>query len=179
MPYQPRRILTAPARINASTPPTAGRAGDPRAPETPNRSRAPTFTVVDKDRLKRWMNLEIRKTNQATVTTKERLGELIHQEDPSLERRDGSPHTFDPEALERLYEALSPFTRAELELPITFYLSHKAADNCYVQDDTAIRALEQIDVARTSPREGKLWMSTPLARAFARDWPTIAQFLIT
>lgn len=135
--------------------------------------------MVDKDTLKGWMNLEIRKTNQATVTRKPRLATLVSDENPSAPRRDGTTHTFDPDVLERLYEALSAFTRAELELPITFYLSHKAADNCYIQDETAIQALTQLDAAHTTPREGKLWMSTPLARELAREWPTITQFLIT
>ncbi len=134
---------------------------------------------MDEDTLKRWMNLEIRKANRATVSNGERLTELVDQDDPHVEARDGSTHAFDPDTLDRLHDELSPFTRAELTLPITFYLSHKAADSCYVADDTAIHALEQLDVASTSPREGKLWMSTPLARDFARTWPTVAQFLIT
>lgn len=134
---------------------------------------------MDEDTLKRWMNLEIRKANKATVSKGRPLSSLVDEEDPVAQARDGTLHEFDPDTLERLYEALSPLTRVELELPITFYLSHKAADNCYIADEAAITALDQLDISTTEPREGKLWMSTPLARDFAREWPTIAQFVIT
>lgn len=134
---------------------------------------------MDEDTLKRWMNLEIYQTNQATVTQPRFLPELLAEDEPAAEKRDGSIHRFDPDVLDELAEALSPLARIELKLPITFYLSHKTSDDCYVADDAAIEALAQLGVTDTEPRDGKLWLSTPLARRFAKDWPGVAQFLIT
>lgn len=135
--------------------------------------------MVDDDTLKRWMNLEIRSSNKATVTRARPLTELLTEDEPTAEARDGSTHAFDPEVLERLGDELSPLARVELSLPITIYLTHKTSDDCYVAEDAAIEALTQLGVAKTEPRGGKLWMGTALARRFAREWPTIAQFVIT
>lgn len=136
------------------------------------------MTAVDEETLKRWMNVEIRQSNRSTVTRGRPLNELLAEDEPAAEARDGSPHRFDPEVLERLADELSAIARADLRLPITFYMSRRTGDDCYVADDAAIEALTQLDVAKTDPREGKLWMGTALARTFAREWPTIAQFVI-
>lgn len=133
---------------------------------------------IDEDTLKRWTNLEIHKANESIVTNGARLSDLLDLEEPVLEARDGSVHRFDPDALARLDEALSPLVRAELELPITFYRTHDATDSCFVADETAQRALDQLGVATSEPREGKLWMGVALAKDFARNWPGVAQFVI-
>lgn len=134
--------------------------------------------MVDEDTLERWINVEVREVNRATVANGRRLPELLDEDEPSVEARDGSTHRFDPDALERLHEALSPLTRADLKLPITFYRSRKAAESCYVADEAAIEALEQLDVATSEARDGKLWIATALAKDFARRWPGVAQFVI-
>lgn len=154
----------------SGTPGPAGARANPQASES---------ALVDEETLKRWMNLEIYQTNQATVTRARHLTELLAEEEPTAEARDGSIHAFEPAVLEELAEALSPLARVELKLPITVYLSHKAANDCYVADDAAIEALHQLGVTDIEPREGKLWIGTPLARRFAKDWPGVVQFLIT
>lgn len=141
-------------------------------------SQGPPSRRVDEDTLKRWMNVEIRQSNRSTVTRGRPLNELLSEDEPQAEARDGSVHAFDPDTLERLAEELSPIARMDLRLPITFYLTHKVSDDCYVAEDGAIEALTQLDVAKSDPRKGKLWMGTALARSFAREWPTVAQFVL-
>lgn len=134
--------------------------------------------MVDEDTLKRWINVEVRGANRATVTRARPLAELVDEDEPKATARDGTEHVFDPEVLGRLYEALSPIARMDLKLPITIYLSHKSDDSCYVADDAAIEALTQLGMATSDPREGKLWLGRALARRFAKEWPTVTQFVI-
>jgi uncharacterized protein (UPF0216 family) len=133
---------------------------------------------VDDDTLEQWINVEVAEANKAIVSDGVRLSELLAMDEPTATARDGSTHRFDPEALERLREELSPLTRAELELPITFYRDRQASGSCYVADATAQEALDQLGVATSEPREGKLWIGTALAKDFARDWPGLAQFVM-
>lgn len=133
---------------------------------------------IDEDTIERWMNVEIRQANRSTVTRGRPLRELLAEQEPAAEARDGSVHRFEPEVLERLADQLSPIARVDLKLPITFYLSHKTDDSCYVADDGAIEALQQLGIGQAEPRKGKLWMGTAVARGFAKEWPTVAQFVI-
>ncbi len=131
------------------------------------------------DVLRRWMRLEVHGSNASTVTKARELTDLLGEEEPQAQARDGSIHRFDRDALERLAEQLSPLARIEARLPITFYLSHRTSGDCYLMHDHAIEVARQLGLTDSQPRDGKLWVGAALARAFAKEYPTLVQFVIT
>lgn len=132
--------------------------------------------VFDDRTLKKWFALEGHRLNEGLVRSPRPIAELLEQEEPSLATKKGGEHVFDRDTLERFAKGLSPLVRSSIKLPITIYVSHQTQDDGYIQDKHAIRALEQLDLVDTEPRDGKLWMGRPLAYELAKAWPTIFQF---
>ncbi|MDX1612215.1 MAG: DUF61 family protein [Candidatus Thermoplasmatota archaeon] len=133
--------------------------------------------MFDEDKLKKWFQLEGHRVNDALVTRRVPLTELLEMEAPQATTRSGGVHTFDAQALARMAEGLSSLARGQLKLPIHIYEHHEQPTDCYVSDEGAIRALTQLGEVDREPREGKLWMSRPLARELAGRWPTLIQFV--
>lgn len=123
------------------------------------------------------MRLEVGRVNASLVRTPAYLSLLRAQAEPALETKDGGTHRFDKATLDRLFDALSPLTRASLRLPILLYLDHELPGECYVADPVAIEALVQLDAVRARPREGRLWMNLGAARGLVKAWPTVFQFV--
>ena len=134
--------------------------------------------TIDEDTLKRWMSLEVHEANRAVVTKGRRLRQLLQEDEPSAEKRNGEPHDFDPDVLARLNDELSPLVRANVRLPITIYFAHDTETGAYVSHEWAIEALEQLDVTETTEREGRLWMPRSKAMLIAREYPTAFQFML-
>ncbi len=132
--------------------------------------------VFDDRTLKKWFALEGHRLNEGLVRSPRPIAELLEQEEPSLETKTGGEHIFERETVERFAEGLSPLIRSSIKLPITIYLSHQTQHDGYIQDRHAIRALEQLELVDTEPRDGKLWMGRPLAYELTKAWPTIFQF---
>lgn len=157
------------------------RGDDPsrRAPSEPLIVRAAQWSAVVEDRvLKKWMALEMGKVQQAIVRAPQPLRRLVNEDEPTAPTRGGEPHVFDKDVLARLAQRLSPLARSSLRVPILVYMDHETSGDCYVADAAAIDALVQLLDRPTEPRDGKLWMSLPLARRLAQDWPTVFQFVI-
>lgn len=134
--------------------------------------------MVSEDVLERWLKLELGKVHDGLVRGQMPLSTLLAMDEPVAQTKGGQPHPFDAEALEAFAEDLSEETRGRLKLPIFVYLDKDAMGNCYVGDAAAVRALVELDEARTEPRDGKLWMGTALARDLARRYPTLFQFVM-
>lgn len=134
--------------------------------------------TIDEETLRRWMNIEVHETNRAVVTKGRRLRQLLREDEPSAEKRNGEAHEFRPDVLERLDEELSALVRANVRLPITIYFAHDTETGAYVSHEWAIEALEQLDVTETTEREGKLWLSRSKAMTIAQAYPTAVQFML-
>lgn len=132
--------------------------------------------VFDDKTLKKWFALEGHRVNQGLVRSPRPLTELLDQDEPTVPTKDGDAYTFDPETVERFADGLSPLVRSSIKLPITIYFSHKTQHDGYIQDKHAIRAIDQLGLVDTEPREGKLWIGRPLAYELAKAWPTVFQF---
>ncbi len=132
--------------------------------------------VFDDRTLKKWFALEGHRLNEGLVTSPRPIDELLGQDEPSLPTKKGGEHTFDRETVERFADGLSPLVRSSIKLPITIYFSHQTQNDGYIQDKHAIQAIEQLDLADTQPRDGKLWIGRPLAYDLAKAWPTVFQF---
>jgi len=126
------------------------------------------------DTLRRWMSWELHRLNAATVVQPMALSDLLRSAKPHVPTRDGGVHEFDAGALRKLAADVPPHLHHRLRLPITVYEPHDTPGEGYVQDTAAVEALGALGAA-TSPREGRLWMSLPLARVFAERYPTAFQ----
>lgn len=135
--------------------------------------------MVRKDVLERWLKLELGSVHDGLVQAPLPLETLLEMDEPVAKTRSGDPHRFDVDALARFAAALSDDVRGKVKLPVTVYLDREAMGNCYVQDRWAIRALAELDEVDRDPRDGKLWMGTPLARDLARRYPSLIQFVMT
>lgn len=132
---------------------------------------------MDDETFRRWMRLEGASANQSLVATPAPLPSLRAMKDPGLPTRDGGRHAFDPAILARLEAALPILVRHRLRLPITVWEPHDAPGDGYVEDAAAIEALQALGLATTAPRAGRLWMSVPLWRQAAAQWPGCFQTL--
>ncbi|MHB8604599.1 MAG: DUF61 family protein [Thermoplasmatota archaeon] len=130
--------------------------------------------------LDRWMALELNTLYRGLVASPVRLHEVASGAITSLATRAGEPLTFDREAARRLAASLPPLTTRLLRVPITFYVDKDADGAAYLADAEAIEALRAIGwiAESASPRAGKTWLGVPLARAFANEFPTLAQFVL-
>lgn len=133
--------------------------------------------MVDDRVLKRFLALEAHKMNQGLVTEDRRVLTLLLLDDaPAVRARDGRVHRFDPDSLARFAAPLSRLTRARLELPITFRLSHEVVGSCSVDDPVAREALAEAGIVTIARPDRLLWLGVPLARRIAEEHPTIFQF---
>lgn len=134
--------------------------------------------MADEEVLRRWLSLEMGKILETFVPTPRPLLELLREERPTAMTRSGEPHVFDKAALRALGEALPALTRAQLRLPITIHMDNETPGDVYTADPATNDALRTLKVSTTEPREGRLWMSAPLARDFERRHPTLVQFVM-
>jgi uncharacterized protein (UPF0216 family) len=130
--------------------------------------------------LEKWINLEFNKMNQNIVVKHVYLGDMLKKEKPSALTRSGDQHNFDVEALNRLSKDLSELQKNLLKIPITFYFDMRVNDSCYLSDERALEAL--IVNEDLSPlyrfRDGKLWVSRPIAFEISAKYPTLVQFIM-
>jgi uncharacterized protein (UPF0216 family) len=132
---------------------------------------------VEGDGWSRIFGFELHRMHQALVAQPVPLAQLASMAEPSATNRDGSKHAFDKTAVTALAQAVGPGLAARLRVPIRFFDPSESAGSCYVEDPAAIEALQRIGAATTSPREGRMWMSSPLARRLALQYPTLVEFV--
>jgi uncharacterized protein (UPF0216 family) len=127
--------------------------------------------------LERWLRLEMGRLRGPLVRAPRPMDELLASTDPSAPTHDGASHRFDPEELRELARHLPPLVRAQLRLPILFYLTHDLPGDAFTSDAAAARALQALHVTDREPRDGKLWIALPVARNLERRFPTLVQFV--
>lgn len=128
--------------------------------------------------LRRWFSLELGSLLETFVANPRPLLELLREPVPSATTRAGLPHPFDRDRLHAFAHALPALTRAQLRLPLTIHLDHETPGDAYAADPATIEALRVLIPTTTLPRDGRLWLSEPLARDFARRFPTLVQFVV-
>lgn len=131
--------------------------------------------MADDDVLRRWMGLEAHRMTEGNVVQPIALALLLEMPEPTARTRVGGAHAFDRDALARMGERLDILLRHDLRLPMTFYVPHDLPGDAYLEDASAIRALQELGETTAEPRQGRLWMSLPLVVRLRERWPTLVQ----
>lgn len=106
------------------------------------------------------------------------LSQLLREPTPSAVTR-GGEHRFEAAELRALASLLPEWRHGAVLLPMRFWVSHELPGDAYTADDTTIRVLRLLGVTQAPVRDGRLWISEALARAFALRWPSLVQFVMT
>ncbi|KQC06299.1 MAG: hypothetical protein APR55_05010 [Methanolinea sp. SDB] len=130
--------------------------------------------------MKRWMGLEIRKINKAVVAERKTLSALLSEESPSSRTKGGEEYRFDRDVLVRMGEILPKDIKDRLRLPILFYFDSTVADSCFLADETAARALQELgEISRLRSVTGeKVWVGKPIVFAIAAKYRKAVQMVI-
>jgi len=136
--------------------------------------------ITDESVLARWMGLEIARMNEGVVEGQRTLSSLLAEERPAARTRAGAEYLFDRGALSRLGDGLPDDLGKVLKIPILFYLAMDVPDSCYLDDATAVRALQALGELGEGRHltDGRLWVSRAIAYAIARRYPTAVQFAV-
>ena len=124
----------------------------------------------------RWISFELGRLNAGLVVEKKSLSRLLLEAEPSSRTREGDPHPFDREALQRLAAVLTADEATELRLPLTLTLQGES-DEAILTDAIgakALRALEKFDRAFEF-RNGRMAVPHSLAVDMARRYGGVLQ----
>jgi len=129
------------------------------------------------DVLMRWMRMEVSKINDGIVTERKSLAQLLIQERPVARTKSGDEHLFDKETLLFLKNNLPRELHTKLRLPILFFYSMNVPDSCYLNDESAFHALQELGDFSKMRRmqKGKLWVGRSIAYSIMRKYPTVVQ----
>lgn len=134
---------------------------------------------MDEDNvLRRWFTLEMGNMMELFVAHPKPLLELLRETTPAVATKSGQLHIFDTSVLREFADALPALTRAQIRLPLTMHFSHETPGDAYVAEQPSNDAIRTLFPATSPPRDGRLWLSKPLAREFARRYPTLIQFVM-
>lgn len=113
----------------------------------------------------RWISFELGRLNAGLVVEKKSLARLRNEVRPMCRTREGEEHAFDPAVLERFAAVLTTDEAEALRLPITLFVSGDLEDTVYVSEETAARALRQVErFGEAFPyREGRMYLPHSLA----------------
>jgi len=136
--------------------------------------------ISDESVMRKWMGLEIRKINEAVVAERKTLSALLSEESPSSMTKGGDEYVFDRDVLEKMKEMLPKDIRDRLRLPVLFYFDSTVPDSCFLADETAVRALQELgELSRLrSVREGKVWIKKPIVFAIAAKYRKAVQIVM-
>lgn len=136
--------------------------------------------ISDESVMRKWMGIEMRKINDAVVAERKTLSVLLLERYPSSRTKGGEEYVFDRQVLEKMGEALPRDIRDRLRLPILFYFDSTVPDSCFLSDDTAVRALQEL--GELSPlrslREDKVWIGKPIAFSIVTKYRKAAQIVM-
>lgn len=130
--------------------------------------------------LMKWMRVEIGKINKEIVAERKPLSQLLKEEVPSSKTKGGEEHLFDKKMLDVLAEQLPAELHDKLRLPILFFLDNRVEDSSYLNDETAVKALQIMGELSTlrSFEKGKLWVGKSIAYSIMRKYPTVVQIVM-
>ena len=128
----------------------------------------------------KWINLEYRNINKNMVARRLYIYDVIKMEIPKAETKAGEEYLFDKKALKALWKKLNKNLKEELKIPIIFFSDIRVSDSCYLTDESAVEALKHTKDLNPMYRirEGKLWLSKPIAMDIANKYPTLFQFVV-
>lgn len=134
--------------------------------------------MLNESAMEKWFKFEMSKVNSGIVIKKKPLSELVLEETPKTETKDGSVFYFNKNTLSKLQDTL-PTDMHSLRLPISFYTSLDVTGSAYIADKPSFEALK---VMGEFPKvaeliEGKCWLSKILVMDMIKRWPTLIQFL--
>lgn len=136
--------------------------------------------ISDESVMKRWMGLEIRKINESVVAGRKTLSALLSEESPSSLTKGGEEYLFDRDVLVRMGETLPKDIRDRLKIPILFYFDSTVADSCFLADETAVRALQELgEISRLRSATGeKVWVGKPIVFAIIAKYRKAVQIVM-
>lgn len=134
--------------------------------------------ITEETVLTRWMGMEIARINDSVVAGRKTLALLLTAENPRARTKGGGDYHFSREALAPLGAGLTEQTRNAPKLPIIFFFILDIRDSCYLIDETAVKALQDLGDLGFGRRltNGRLWVARAIAYAIARKYPTAIQF---
>ena len=136
--------------------------------------------ISDESVMRKWMGLEMKKINEAIVADRKTLSVLLSEESPSSKTKGGDVYTFDLSVLEKMKEKLPMDIRDRLRLPILFYFDSTVPESCFLSDETAVRALQELgELSRLrSVTEGKVWVGKPIAFSIVAKYKKAVQIVM-
>lgn len=123
------------------------------------------------------MQIEYRNINAGIVTRKRNLADLLREDAPSCETKDGSSYRFDRELLVDLASSLTDDEKESLRLPITLTFNTKLPDHCYIADELASRILRRLENFGPAYQyeDDRMWLPASLGLELTRKYGTIIQ----
>jgi uncharacterized protein (UPF0216 family) len=140
----------------------------------------PPSDFSDESVLKKWMAIEMGRMNDAVVSERRRLSDLLLEKNPSALTRKGKDFSFDCSMLQQLDQRLPEELRRRLLLPVIFYFDSRLADSCFMTDETAMKVFQtlgELSALRTMTN-GKLWIGRAIVFAMIRKYPTMIQIMM-
>ena len=134
--------------------------------------------MLNESAMEKWFKFEMARVNSGIVIKKKALSELVLEEIPRTETKDGSAYYFNKETLLKLKEVL-PYSMHSLRLPISFFTSLDVAGNAYVADKQSFVALKALGEfpEKAELVDGKCWIGKILVMDMIKRWPTLIQFV--
>jgi hypothetical protein len=134
-------------------------------------------SISDETVLTKWMRLEMGKINDGIVSERKTLARLLEEEHPHAMTKGGTEYRFNREIIQLLGRRLPKNLHSRLRLPILFFFDSSVSDSCFLNDEIAVLALQEL--SELSPlrkmEEGKLWVGKPIVYAIMRTYPTAMQ----
>lgn len=132
---------------------------------------------VDDSALTRWVRGEIGKINRGIVADRKTLATLLKEEKPSSNTKAVEDYDFDKAIIEMLGDKLPWEVRERLKLPILFFTDIKVEDSCFLNDKTALKALQILgDLGEMREfHDGKTWVGKSIAYSILKKYPTVVQ----
>ena len=134
--------------------------------------------MLNESAMEKWFKFEMAKVNSGIVVKKKPLRELVLEDTPKTETKDGSVYYFNKNALLKLKDALS-IDMHSLRLPISFYTSLDVAGSAYIADKPSFSALKVMGEFPEAAEliEGRCWLAKILVMDMIKRWPTLIQFV--
>jgi uncharacterized protein (UPF0216 family) len=137
-------------------------------------------SISDETVLMRWMQLEMGKINDGIVSERKTLACLLEEEDPHAMTKGGKKYLFSRDTIQLLGRKLPKKLHSRLKLPILFFFDSTVSDSCFLNDENAVFALQELsEISPLRNMDGeKLWVGKPIVYAIMRVYPTAVQIMM-
>jgi uncharacterized protein (UPF0216 family) len=137
------------------------------------------MSPIEEPVLFKWLKLEISKINEG-IAERKSLSQLLREKSPSSTTKAGKEYFFKKEVIESLGEKLPKNLHYRLNLPILFYFDMTVRDNCFLTDETALKAFQLLGDLSHLRRlhDGRLWISRAIVYSFIEKYPTAVQIVM-